>query len=129
MSGSGSLAQPAASQGTVQTSILCVPHILPSPNIEDFIRDYERGLYPIQVAYTHPSRQAAPFRFRVTFELDGERLFETTSEPVLIRPGIHTYRSFADDPDIRFRESVSALIDRIKRRLRNTVIRTDALPV
>lgn len=124
----GTVHKPAAAQGTVQTSILGVPPILPSPTIEDVIRDYERGLYPIQVAYTHPSRQAATFRFRFSVELDGDLLFETTSEPVLIRPGIHTYRSFADDPDIHFREGFSDLVNRIQRRLRNTVIRTGALP-
>ena len=114
-------------QGTVQTSILGVPPVLPSPLVEDLIRDYERGLYPIQVVYSHPSRQPAEFRFRVGIELDGDLLIETTSDPVLIRPGVHTYRGFADS-DVRFREDFTDLIDRVERRLRTGVARTGSLP-
>ncbi len=97
----GSL-QGVQAQGTAQVIVSGLPPVLPSPYLEDLERDYRQGRYITQFIFISPNRQPRSFQFLLTLERDGESLIEMTSEPVILEPGVHTYRTFDDEPAIRF---------------------------
>ena len=95
-------AQPVLAQGTAQVIVSGIPPILPSPYLSDLEQSYRQGLFTTQFIYTSPSRLPRPFRFLLTLDVNGERRLEMTSEPNDYEPGIHVYRTFDDEPPIRF---------------------------
>lgn len=116
-----------AAQGLAQVYITGVASPLQTPFIGDLQQDFALGRYSVQFVYTHPSRQAARFRFKLTVEQNGAVLATTTTEPVSFAPGIYTYQSFRTEPAIPF-ESLGALIARLPDRIRNHLYRTGTLP-
>lgn len=121
-------AAPAFGQGNVQVSILGVPPVLPSPSVGDLVRNYEQGLYPIQVVYTSPSSQPADFRVHVALEHDGAPVAEVTSERVALKPGVYLYNSFRDPPEVLFRRPFDEIIADLGAALRSDIDETGMLP-
>ena len=119
----------AAAQGTVQVRALNVPPQLPNPFVEDLARAYQQGRYPVQVVFSTPSLQPQTMRIRVELERDGRTLFETTSTPVSVRPGVQTLSRLQDLSGLRFEASLADLVDQVRDGdLRSQIRRTGALP-
>jgi hypothetical protein len=119
----------AAAQGTVQVRALNIPPRLNTPFIEDLVRAYQQGQYPIQIVYTTPSRQAQPMQIRVELSREGQTLFEVISDPVPIAPGVRTVRTLQDLPGVSFGTTLAELVDQISDAdLRQQIRRTGALP-
>lgn len=103
----------ARAQGTAQVVLTGIPPVLSSPYISDLERSYEQGLFATQFIYVSPGRQPQTFRFRLTLEINGQVMLEMVSEPNQYEPGIHVYRTFDDEPAIRFPLGYGEIIERL----------------
>ena len=123
-------------QGTAQVLISGFSPVLESPLLSDLERNYQLGNYTTQFIYISPNRQPRSFQFQLTLEHEGETLIDMTSEPIIFEPGIHTYRTFDDEPQIQFPLSYGEWLSRLSPDIENTgilsegnyVLRIEALP-
>lgn len=117
----------AFGQGTVRITISGVPTVLQTPYLAELQRDYQIGRFPVQLVYSHASRQPGTFRFQLTLTLDGQEIVSETSPDVTIRPGVYTYRTFKDAPEIIFPD-LATLINKLPADLQTRINQTGTLP-
>lgn len=117
----------AKGQGTARITIAGVPSVLKTPYLAEIQRDYEAGKFPVQLVYSNASRQPAKFKFSLSLELDGEEIVHATSPATSIVPGVYTYRTFSDPPQILF-PSLADLITQMPADLQTRIAQTGLLP-
>ncbi|HRR08538.1 MAG TPA: hypothetical protein PLO56_07575, partial [Rhodothermales bacterium] len=118
---------PVYGQGTARITISGVPSVLQTPYLAELQRDYQAGRFPVQFVYSHASRQPGTFRFALSLSLDGQELVSETSQEVTIRPGVYTYRTFRDAPEILF-PNIASLIGKLPSDIQTRINQTGLLP-
>lgn len=96
------VAQSAGAQGLAQVSVAGIPPVLSSPAVSDLAVGFEQGRFPMSIVFTAPHRRPVEFGIRFHLEMDGQTVFDVTSNPVALVSGVHVYTSFDDDPAITF---------------------------
>lgn len=122
------LPESARAQSTAQVQLIGVPPQLSAVQFNSLVRNYRAGMYPVQFIYNEPSGRAATFRFELRVRYNGNIVLEMTSDPTTFRPGVYTYRTFRDAPEVRFPGGLSTLLQNIDGPLRRRINNSGRLP-
>ncbi|TVQ92675.1 MAG: hypothetical protein EA393_03255 [Bacteroidetes bacterium] len=113
------------SQSSTQVFIGGIPPILPSPYVNDLENNYYDGRYHVQFTYTSPNPEPVEFEWHVKLTYEGSLILDMVSDPVIYTPGVYFYRTFDEEPAIRFSGNV---LDLISGNLPEQVLRAGFLP-
>ncbi len=102
-----------------------VPPVLSSPYLSDLERNYHHGQYHIQIQYNNPDPAPVEFIVEVAVSRDEEELLRVGSFPVVLTPGNYLYRTFDDEPSIRFPGDP---VRQISAQMQEQVVREGILP-